>query len=87
MHSLDAGERTLAIVTDIAERLGSPDDSGNRVVPFHLSHHIIAGLAGTSREIVTHFLARYRREGLLRYTRNSFTVAAAAVGRRSQQAA
>ncbi len=51
-----------------SERLGSPDPDGSmRLAPF--THELLSQYVGTSREIVTHYMNRFRREGYLRYSR------------------
>ncbi len=53
-----------------SERLGEPEQDGVvRMAPF--THELLAQYVGTSREIVTHWMARFRREGYIRYSRKS----------------
>ncbi len=56
-----------------SERLGEPEQDGVvRMVPF--THELLAQYVGTSREIVTHWMARFRREGYIRYSRKSIVL-------------
>ncbi len=51
-----------------SERLGAPDEDGSvRMAPF--THELLAQYVGTSREIVTHYMNHFRRQGYLRYSR------------------
>jgi CRP/FNR family transcriptional regulator, cyclic AMP receptor protein len=51
-----------------SERLGSPQEDGStRMPPF--THELISQYVGTSREIVTHYMNQFRRQGYLRYSR------------------
>ena len=56
-----------------AERMGSPDGDGSiRMVPF--THEMLSQYVGTSREIVTHYMNQFRRQGYLRYSRKGITL-------------
>jgi CRP/FNR family transcriptional regulator, cyclic AMP receptor protein len=51
-----------------SERLGSPQEDGStRMPPF--THELISQYVGTSREIVTHYMNQFRRQGYIRYSR------------------
>ncbi len=53
-----------------SERLGEPEeDDMVRMLPF--THELLAQYVGTSREIVTHWMARFKREGYIRYSRRA----------------
>ena len=43
------------------------DDGSMRMVPF--THELLSQYVGTSREIVTHYMNQFRRQGYLRYSR------------------
>jgi CRP-like cAMP-binding protein len=50
-----------------SERLGTPEQDGSvRLAPF--THELLSQYVGTSREIVTHYMNQFRREGYLRYS-------------------
>jgi CRP/FNR family transcriptional regulator, cyclic AMP receptor protein len=72
--SLDNIERRLArALVRFTERLGVPADDGSvHMVP--LTHDLLAPYVGTSREIVTHYMNRFRRQGCLRYSRKGITL-------------
>jgi CRP-like cAMP-binding protein len=57
-----------------SERLGTEqaDDGSVRMIPF--THELLAQYVGTSREIVTHYMTQFRRQGYLRYSRSGITV-------------
>ena len=51
-----------------SERLGTVEADGSvRVTPF--THEFLAQYVGTSREIVTHYMNQFRRQGYLKYSR------------------
>jgi CRP/FNR family transcriptional regulator len=51
-----------------SEKLGTPEADGSlRLAPF--THELLSQYVGTSREIVTHYMNQFRREGYLRYSR------------------
>ena len=51
-----------------SERLGTSEEDGSvRMVPF--THELLSQYVGTSREIVTHYMNQFRRQGYLRYSR------------------
>ncbi len=67
--SVDNISRRLArSLIRFSERLGTPEDDGSiRMVPF--THELLSQYVGTSREIVTHYMNEFRRQGYLRYSR------------------
>jgi CRP/FNR family cyclic AMP-dependent transcriptional regulator len=51
-----------------SERLGSRSEDGSiQMIPF--THELLSQYVGTSREIVTHYMNQFRRQGYLRYSR------------------
>jgi len=51
-----------------SERLGNGEEDGSiRMVPF--THELLSQYVGTSREIVTHYMNQFRRQGYLKYSR------------------
>jgi CRP/FNR family transcriptional regulator len=52
----------------------APSDAGVGLQMVPLTHELLAQYVGTSREIVTQYMNRFRREGLLRYSRASIVV-------------
>jgi len=67
--SVDNIARRLArSLIRFSERLGVPEEDGAiRMVPF--THELLSQYVGTSREIVTHYMNQFRRQGFLRYSR------------------
>ncbi len=67
--SVDNIARRLArSLIRFSERLGLPEEEGAvRMAPF--THELLAQYVGTSREIVTHYMNQFRRQGYLRYSR------------------
>ena len=52
----------------LSERLGQNADDGSvQMMPF--SHELLSQYVGTSREVVTHFMNQFRRQGYLSYSR------------------
>jgi CRP/FNR family transcriptional regulator len=67
--SLDNIARRLArSLIRFSERLGTAEQDGSvRMAPF--THELLSQYVGTSREIVTHYMNQFRRQGYLRYSR------------------
>lgn len=67
--SVDNIARRLArTLIRFSERLGQHGDDGSvRMMPF--THELLSQYVGTSREIVTHYMNQFRRDGYLRYSR------------------
>jgi len=72
--SVDNISRRLArTLIRFAERLGSLADDGSvQMIPF--THELLSQYVGTSREIVTHYMNQFRRQGYLRYSRKGMLV-------------
>jgi len=67
--SVDNIARRLArTLIRFSERLGIKNDDGSvQMIPF--THELLSQYVGTSREIVTHYMNQFRRQGYLRYSR------------------
>jgi CRP/FNR family cyclic AMP-dependent transcriptional regulator len=67
--SVDNIARRLArSLIRFSDRLGVAEGDGSiRMVPF--THELLSQYVGTSREIVTHYMNQFRRQGYLRYSR------------------
>jgi CRP/FNR family transcriptional regulator, cyclic AMP receptor protein len=67
--SVDNIARRLArTLIRFSERLGRGGDDGSvQMMPF--THELLSQYVGTSREIVTHYMNQFRRQGYLRYSR------------------
>jgi len=72
--SLDNIARRLArSLIRFSERLGTPEQDGSvRLAPF--THELLSQYVGTSREIVTHYMNQFRRQGYLRYSRKGIVL-------------
>ena len=69
----DIGQRLSRSLMRFADRMGErQDDGGTRMLP--LTHETLAQYVGTSREIVTHYMNRLRREGYVLYTRKNIVL-------------
>jgi len=68
--SIDNVERRLArSLIRLSERLGAPEADGSvRMMP--LTHEMLSRYVGASREIVTQFMIRFRKQGLVSYSRS-----------------
>lgn len=84
-RSLDYGERLESFLVDniarrlarnlirFSERLGERGEGGAiRMMPF--THEFLSQVVGTSREIVTHYMSQFRRQGYLQYSRREIFV-------------
>jgi CRP/FNR family transcriptional regulator len=67
--SVDSIERRLArSLIHLSERLGTPEDDGSvRMMPF--THVLLSRYVGTTREIVTQHMNRFRKQGYVSYSR------------------
>ena len=72
--SFDNIERRLArALIRFSERLGTPDTDGSlRMMP--LTHDLLSRHVGTSRELVTLYMNRFRTQGYLRYSRRGIAL-------------
>jgi len=72
--SVDNIARRLArSLIRFSERLGTPDEDGSvHMAPF--THELLSQYVGTSREIVTHYMNQFRRQGYLRYSRKGIVL-------------
>jgi CRP/FNR family cyclic AMP-dependent transcriptional regulator len=72
--SLDTIERRLArSLMRFSERLGTPEEDGSvRMMP--LTHEMLSRYVGTSREIVTQYMNRFRKQGYVSYSRHGIVL-------------
>jgi CRP/FNR family cyclic AMP-dependent transcriptional regulator len=68
-HAVDSIERRLArSLIHFGERLGTQEaDGAIRMLP--LTHELLSRYIGTSREVVTHYMNRFRNQGYVAYSR------------------
>jgi CRP-like cAMP-binding protein len=63
-----ASHRLARALLRLSERLGTPQEDGSmRIVSF--THELLSQYVGTTRELVTHYMNQFRRDGALRYSR------------------
>ena len=67
--AVDSIERRLArTLLRFSERLGTVEEDGSvRMMPF--THALLSQYVGTSREIITHYMNRFRKQGYMSYSR------------------
>ena len=72
--SVDNIARRLArSLIRFSERLGVAEEDGSiRMTPF--THELLSQYVGTSREIVTHYMNQFRRQGYLKYSRKGIVL-------------
>jgi CRP/FNR family transcriptional regulator, cyclic AMP receptor protein len=72
--SNDTIERRLArSLIRFSERLGTPDGNGSvRMMP--LTHVLLSRYVGTSREIINHYMNRFRKQGYVSYSRRGIVL-------------
>jgi CRP-like cAMP-binding protein len=65
----DTIERRLALsLLRFSERMGSPEADGSvRMMPF--THEMLARYVGTTREVITQYMNRFRKQGYVNYSR------------------
>jgi CRP/FNR family cyclic AMP-dependent transcriptional regulator len=68
--SIDNIERRLArSLIHFSERLGTLEEDGSvRMMPF--THELLSRYVGTSREVVTQYMNRFRKQGYVSYSRH-----------------
>ena len=67
------GRRLVRSLIRFSERLGRESADGyTDMMPF--THELLSQYVGTSREIVTHYMNKLRREGYLRYSRKGIAL-------------
>jgi CRP/FNR family transcriptional regulator, cyclic AMP receptor protein len=78
--SVDNIARRLArTLIRFSDRLGQNSADGSvQMMPF--THELLSQYVGTSREIVTHYMNQFRRQGYLRYSRKGILLYRAALG-------
>jgi CRP/FNR family transcriptional regulator len=72
--SLDTIERRLArSLIRFSERLGAREEDGStRMMP--ITHEMLSRYVGTSREVISHYMNRFRRRGCLEYSRSGIVL-------------
>jgi CRP-like cAMP-binding protein len=72
--SLDTIERRLArSLIRFSERLGQTEQDGSvRLMP--LTHELLSRYVGTSREIITQYMNRFRKQGYVSYSRHGIVL-------------
>src|SRR5262245_22660300 len=56
-----------------SERMGDPEEDGSvRMLPF--THELLSEDIGTTREIVTHYMNQFRKQGYLQYSRRGIVL-------------
>jgi len=72
--SVDSVARRLGrTLIRFSDRLGENADDGSvQMMPF--THELLSQYVGTSREIVTHFMNQFRRQGYLSYSRKGISI-------------
>jgi CRP/FNR family transcriptional regulator len=72
--SVDNIARRLArSLIRFSDRLGTVEEDGSvRMTPF--THELLSQYVGTSREIVTHYMNQFRRQGYLKYSRKGIVL-------------
>ena len=66
-------QRLARSLLRFSERLGTlGEDGAERMMP--LTHALLSQYVGTSREIVTHYMTRFRKQGHVRYSRDGIVV-------------
>ena len=65
--------RLAHMLIRFSERIGTEEPDGSvTMMPF--THQLLSQYVGTSREIITYYLNRFRREGFLKYSRRRMSL-------------
>ena len=72
--STESIERRLAgALIRFSERLGTPvEDGSSKMMPF--THELLSRYVGTSREIITHHMNQFRKQGYVSYSRKGIVL-------------
>jgi CRP-like cAMP-binding protein len=72
--ALDTIERRLArALIRFSSRLGNPEEDGSvKLMP--LTHELLSRYVGTSREIVTQYMNKFRKQGYVSYSRHGIVL-------------
>ena len=69
----DIAHRVARTLIRFSDRMGTPADDGTvRLIP--ITHEVLSQYVGTSREVVTLHMNKFRRQGYLRYSRRGLIV-------------
>lgn len=80
MMSLEQAPRRLArALIELGRRFGGAGDAAGEVQVKPFTHEVLSKYVGASREIITRTMNRFRREGLIRYTREAIYLDVAAL--------
>jgi CRP/FNR family transcriptional regulator, cyclic AMP receptor protein len=69
----NVAQRLARSLLRYSERLGAPGEDGS-IRMAALTHEMLAQHVGTSREIVTHYMNHFRRQGYLNYSRREISL-------------
>jgi len=73
-------EHLVAALLDIANRVGIVNDADQSIlIPFAVTHEVLASMIGTTREIVTAKMGELRRKGAVSFSRQSIRIWPAAM--------
>jgi CRP/FNR family cyclic AMP-dependent transcriptional regulator len=73
LSSENAEQRLARSLIHFSERLGTLEEDGSMgMMPF--THEMLSHYVGTTREVVTQYMVRFRKEGYLRYSRRSIQI-------------
>jgi len=69
----DVPHRLARSLIHLSERLGTPDGDGS-IQMSAFTHELLSQYVGTSREIVSHYMNYFRKQGYLRYSRKGISL-------------
>jgi len=65
--------RLARCLISLSERIGTPGEDGT-VRMAHFTHELLSEHIGTAREIVSHYMVEFRRQGYLQYSRKEIVL-------------
>src|SRR5260370_7815411 len=72
--SADYVARRLALcLISLSERMGTPAEDGS-VRMFPITHELLSEHIGTTREIVSHYMIQFQKQGYLQYSRKGMVL-------------
>ena len=69
----DVARRLACCLISLSERMGTPAEDGSVRMP-HITHELLSEHIGTTREVVSHCMIQFRKQGYLQYSRKGMVL-------------
>ena len=74
LEQTHASDKLLFMLYYLVFRFGDEAKPGEYLISIHITHSLLAGLTGVSRETVSKELGRLKRKNIVRYTQKEFVI-------------